>query len=301
MRDDREKLIINICYGTKLSFHKWYDGYSGVKSKVVLKCVIHGDWIVNSDSFVRNKSNCPKCSFENRIEPETNVLIKLEHALTDTIYTFKGWVGSYIGSSSRLVLHCEKHGDWESRLNTFLRSGSRCRKCAHDNMTISEIDRTKIITEYAISKGYSFVKWVGEYSGSNSRVIINCVDHGDWECRSSSFIDGHHCMGCSVNGYDKSKKGYLYILRSDCCRFFKIGITNNTTRRLRELKNRTPFEFKKHTILCFEDGNVALQLETALHRSFKKANFKEFDGATEWFIWSSEVITWVNYLLQDDQ
>ena len=87
----------------------------------------------------------------------------------------------------------------------------------------------------------------------------------------------------------------MYLLKSKCDKFFKVGITNNIKRRLVELKRVTPFEFV--TLVCVEsDGHNVVEIEKTFHEHFNSANMKGFNGSTEWFVWDNSVTDWFKLL-----
>ena len=70
-------------------------------------------------------------------------------------------------------------------------------------------------------------------------------------------------------GYRTSKPGWLY-LQTLSDEFIKIGITNHTPeRRMKEHKKNSQLTHKLVGKWYFEDGNIALNIETKIKRSFK--------------------------------
>ena len=93
-------------------------------------------------------------------------------------------------------------------------------------------------------------------------------------------------MAC---GFDRTKYASLYILRSDCGSYMKIGITHNPKQRHNKLKRDTPFSFD-----CVEliegPGEQIANLEKELLAEYQPAAFTEtFDGHTEWRLWDDSI------------
>ena len=93
--------------------------------------------------------------------------------------------------------------------------------------------------------------WKGnEYKNTNSKLPINCEEHGIFFQSVQKHLAGQGCPSCAVNvGYDPSKPGYYYvheILNSDGdVLYYKGGISGDWERRLSELssglRNRCQF------------------------------------------------------------
>lgn len=126
---------------------------------------------------------------------------------------------------------------------------------------------------------YDYVPF--EYESYNSKAVIVCKQHGYFEQTVADHLAGCGCRLCNGKSFSKVKKSYLYVLRSD--EFFKIGITNNIKSRLSKLKNKTPFTFEK-VLIIERSGHEVWKLEKKLHKLFKNARLKGFDGCTEWFV-----------------
>lgn len=76
---------------------------------------------------------------------------------------------------------------------------------------------------------YTFVGWLGEYKGFDSRMIMHCEHHGNWETRSDSFLyNGSGCHTCAKSGFDTTKDGWIYVLHatSPVNSFTGYGISN---------------------------------------------------------------------------
>ncbi|UNY40133.1 hypothetical protein KLEA5_gp53 [Aeromonas phage vB_AveS_KLEA5] len=106
----------------------------------------------------------------------------------------------------------------------------------------------------------------------------------------TNHLSGQGCPGCAKHGFDRTNTGFLYILRSDCGQYMKIGITHNPKQRHGKLVRTTPFSFE-----CIEmvegDGGFIFNLEKELLAEYQQAEFTEtFDGYSEWRLWSSNIL-----------
>lgn len=63
--------------------------------------------------------------------------------------------------------------------------------------TIPQDVREQQIREIAEAGDYSFVGWVDGYKDAHSKVIMSCVEHGDWIAKVRKIVnDGSRCPGC---------------------------------------------------------------------------------------------------------
>ncbi|HHF3209279.1 TPA: GIY-YIG nuclease family protein [Vibrio diabolicus] len=97
---------------------------------------------------------------------------------------------------------------------------------------------------------------------------------------------------------DNKAPRYLYVLRCSGTSFFKIGISNDIDKRMRELQTGCPFKLK---LVCstepeFEDmyAREILFLEKFFHK-----NYAEFHVHGEWFELSYEHIADIVFFLED--
>lgn len=79
----------------------------------------------------------------------------------------------------------------------------------------------------------------------------------------------------------------MYVLRSECGTFVKVGISNSSERRIAKLRKSTPFDFCVIEKLC-SDGEEARCRERYFKKTHRSAMFRGFDGATEWLMWSED-------------
>lgn len=140
---------------------------------------------------------------------------------------------------------------------------------------------------------YEFARWAidGEF-GVLKKCVVRClVDNYVWSAAVHDLVNGGNgCPKCANGGYDQSKTGYLYALRSECGKYVKVGISNNPKRRHKGLERETPFKF--HVIEQISgDGSRIAELEKYFHNKYERAGFNGFDGATEWLICSDELLT----------
>ena len=264
--------------------------YVDAKTKVFIRCMTHGIFQQTPDSHICQKSGCPTCSINERSKNNT-------HTVCDFIMDATSLHGDkydyslvhYVNAKTKIKINCHEHGVFEQTPFNHL-SGRGCPKCA-DKI---RADAKRYDTDSFIAKahtvhgniyGYGKIK----YTDSISKVIIVCSEHGDFEQIASAHISGQGCPGCAKYGFDRTRSASLYVLRSDCGRYMKIGITHNPKQRYNKLKRDTPFSFKRIELIEGPGEQIA-NLEKELLAEYRPAEFTEtFDGYSEWRLWSESI------------
>lgn len=233
-------------------------------------------------------------------KPLSLIISQLSEKLSKHGHSFVRFVDDYVNAKSRIIAHCNLHGDWQLSINKAL-CGRGCPKCKgsriREHFMFSEKDATLKICQVLEEKGLEFVKWQSEYIGQKSKAVCECPAHGQWVSSFTSLWNQKTgCPACGNYGFSSNLKGYLYCLRSECGGKVKIGITNYPEKRIKQLKERTPFSFDVVEIIPFEEGIVARQMEKIFHETFVSASLTGFDGSTEWLVWTPEIQGWFRFL-----
>lgn len=294
-REDREKQLNTLLAGTPFTFVKWFDEFQNNKSKVTLNCPKHGDWSTGLSNVLKG-TRCSKCRLESRTHNGDDVLCKIKSILPDG-QRILGFVNGYKNNMSKVTFKCEIHGEWSCSVLHLLHSGSGCKKCGHETTGMKRrLGLRETVSRLSECDKYAFTGFMGEYKNGKSKIKMKCDLHGEWVTDVVTVLSNKHgCPSCAKNGYDPKIKGHLYLLRSSCGNYFKVGITNNIRRRLIELKRCTPFNFT-HIDSFSGDGKVVFDIEKTFHASFNKAGKEGFNGCTEWFTWDDKIVDWFRVL-----
>lgn len=190
----------------------------------------------------------------------------------------------YQSANKKVFVYCQEHGMFSVRPDNHL-SRRGCPICAgvkkHTNESFIKI----ACIVHGNTYGYEQV----DYRHSYTKVTIVCRDHGPFSISPNNHLKGGGCPGCAKTGFDRTKDGFLYVLRSECGRYMKIGITHKPEKRHARLSKATPFSFK-----CIEliegRGDQIANLEKDLLSFYQQARFIEpFDGSTEWCLFDASI------------
>ena len=272
----RSRTVHGDSYGYAFSVYQ----KSGIP--VLIYCHKHG-MFEQAPSMHMSGQGCPICSGNQKLNTER--FVNSANSVHGNKYDYS--MVDYVSANTPVKIICREHGVFEQRPNTHINRRQGCRKCSgyakHDNTSFSEKARVVHGNRY----DYSLV----EYISSQTPVKIKCPEHGVFEQRPGDHINGVRCPGCANTGFNSTKNGYVYLLRSECGQYAKIGITHNPKRRHSQLTKATPFPF--HVIECIKGaGSQVADAEREILNQFESVSFTEsFDGSTEWRLWSDEIRT----------
>lgn len=274
----------------KYEFIRWdCDGF-GCNFKVVCKCLCCDiEWSSKSVNIINGKGcpNCKKKSIGDRFrKPEMEYISLLPEEIK-----FISWIDGFKNQSSKAKFGCVScSNEWITSIHSITVNHSGCPSCAKLNS--GDWKRfPKERWENLTPSGIKFFNWVGKYTGCASKAKYGCMSCGGaWKATPNSIISKKSgCPYCAKSGYNKSKTGVLYALRSECGRYVKIGISNDPKRRHNELEKRTPFKFNIVEQISGDGAKIA-ELEKYFHSKYERAGFARFDGCTEWLICTPQLL-----------
>jgi len=255
--------------------------YQSTRKKVKLYCREHGVFEQTPHCHLTGQG-CISCAGKKKHDNDS--FIQKAREVHGYYYDYSKVV--YIGNKNKVTIHCPEHGDFEQKPNSHL-SGRRCPVCSIENKTLGKqlfIEKAKLVHSEN-SYDYSLV----DYKNNCTKVTIICQYHGVFTQKPTAHLQGRGCPGCAKTGFDRTMPASLYILRSDCGCFMKIGITHNPKQRHSKLKRDTPFSFKRIELIEGPGEQIA-DLEKELLSCYQQAKFIEtFDGYTEWCLWDDSV------------
>lgn len=270
----------------RYEFVRWaVDGKYGSNNKCVVKCVIDGfSWASTVNNLVDKLSGCPHCSGNRRWTAEERIeqINKLENII------FVSWGGEYKNRHSMALVRClVDNYEWSAEVNSLVNGGYGCPHCSGKRIWTAE----ERIGQINNIENIEFVSWVDGYKNCYSKANLRCsVDGFLWIASVDNLVNGGRgCPSCAKSGYDQSKIGTLYALRSECGQYVKVGISNDPKRRHNELEKRTPFKFNIVEQISGDGAKIA-ELEKHFHNKYERAGFTGFDGCTEWLVCTPELL-----------
>ena len=175
--------------------------YKAAKKKVNIKCSKHGIFEQTPDNHTRGKGQgCPTCGniqqgISKRLSPDE--FIKKAKDIHGDKYDYSKSV--YIGNHKNLTIVCREpnHGEFEQTPSSHI-IGSGCPKCSHIKKSLllrSTIEEFVEKANKVHNNKYDYNKSV--YVNNNTKMIIICPDHNEFEQTPSTHMDGSGCPKCT--------------------------------------------------------------------------------------------------------
>lgn len=258
--------------------------YLGNRVNVMIHCREHGLFEQSPNSHLRGRG-CKYCA--NNVQLTTQDFIEKARVIHGSEFDYS--TVNYVNALSKVKITCNKHGVFEQTPASHL-MGHKCPSCRSDKMALLKLSDISSFIEKASEvhgKKYDYSRT--NYQHSKKQTTIVCKEHGEFTQTPNDHLMGAGCPGCTKYGFNTSKDAYIYMLRSECGKYTKIGISHSPKRRHKQLKNRTPFPF--HVIEVIKGtGRLVARVENILLNSTNQIEFSEpFEGHTEWRLWSSSL------------
>ncbi|MBV7297718.1 GIY-YIG nuclease family protein [Enterovibrio paralichthyis] len=256
--------------------------YQTAKTKVTIVCPSHGEFLQAPSCHLQGKG-CDKCASILRGNKQRKSITSF---IEDAISIHGGVYGytnaRYLDDRTKLEIICKKHGSFWQRPGDHLR-GQGCPTCGNERISKNMLKTKEQFIKDAIRKhGSKYSYDLVDYKGETERVTIICPEHGEFQQLAGVHLSGSGCRKCANWGFQLNQPGYVYILRSDCGQYVKVGIANTLEDRLKRLKKATPFSFDIIELFRMS-GEEAATTEKEWHSRLIRAPFSGFDGYTEWF------------------
>jgi hypothetical protein len=265
--------------------NKYYYGnvkYTNIHSPIEIICKVHGTFSQSPNSHIKGHG-CIQCAGVKL--KSTKQFISESKLIHGDTYDYQKT--NYCGGKTKVVIICEKHGEFEQLPNAHLK-GHGCEKCSFNLISLAKrASKEDFIIQANEIHGLKYDYSKVEYINAKNDVQIICKEHGTFLQIPDSHLRGSGCPGCAVYGFNTELPAILYYLKIKHTNkyFYKIGITNN------DVKSR----FRKEAInkivdyieIYFEKGKDALVIEQNIlkkHSKYINPNYIILkDGNTEIF------------------
>ena len=200
-------------YGNKYDYSKAIDAATTTELTTFI-CPLHGEFQTTWDRHLSKKSGCPMCNPQTHRNTRytTEEWIKAAQAVHGDRYDYSS--ADYQTATVKVDVICHEkdifgneHGTFSVLPSVHLK-GVGCPKCSHRfGYTTEEfIAKAKLIHK----DRYDYSKTV--YVNKNTKVIITCPIHGDFEQAPLSHLSGCGCSKCNNGvGYDTDR--FLQLAR----------------------------------------------------------------------------------------
>lgn len=170
--------------------------YKNAKTKVIITCKKHGDFVQNPNLHISQKCGCPKCS-----QPNRNITFDELNKKIKSIFNEKIIIKSFINFEKPVIVECKKHGEFTTYVGHLLK-GHACRKCRNTKTIEQFIKEAKLIHNNKYD--YSLVNYVN----SETKIKIICSKHGVFEQTPSGHLR-NGCPKCKSSRGEEIIRGFL--------------------------------------------------------------------------------------------
>lgn len=263
--------------------------YKSARENVLIYCQKHGVFEQRPNDHLSGKG-CRKCSTlmngENK-KSNTKEFTEKARVVHGNKYDYSFVL--YTRSKDAVHIICQQHGVFKQMPNHHL-NGAGCPTCKRIAISLKKRSSiTDFIGKAKLIHGNRYDYSFSVYQNSQIKVYIRCTEHGIFEQTPNDHLSGAGCPTCAKSGFDRTKNGFLYVLRSDCGRYMKIGITHDPKQRYSYLSKATPFSFKRIELVESTGYHIA-NLEKELLAEYQQAEFTEtFNGYSEWRLWDDSI------------
>ena len=280
-------------HGNKYDYSKVE--YIKSSEKVIIICKEHDEFKQSPNQHLIGHG-CKKCGIEknyNNTKSNNEDFIKKAMEIHNNKYEYSKV--EYIKSSEKVIIICKIHGEFEQIPSGHLR-GYGCKKCGieknlKNNLIILQ-QNAKIIgdkyrktkeqfIEEAIkihSNKYDYSKI--QYLNINTKIIINCKKHGDFEQIASGHLRGYGCKKCgiesSINNRKSNTEEFInkcIIVHKDKYDYSKVKYINSKSKIIIICKEHGEFE---QTPLKHLSGSGCNKCGIEKNANNKRSNNDEF-------------------------
>jgi protein-arginine kinase activator protein McsA len=246
--------------------------YKDTHSKIKIICAIHGKFKQSSSSH-KNGQGCPKCSGKKL----TNV---------DVIEEFKKIHGNkydyskvkYTNAITSVKIGCSEHGFFLQTPNSH-KSGYGCPKCGGK----IRLTTREIIKEFEKVHGNRYDYSKVDYRNTDTKVVIICRLHGDFQQSPSSHKQGSGCPYCIKNAKLTSFEVIQEFKRvhGDKYDYSKVKFKNVDSKVIIICKEhgeflQTPYSHKKG-VACPKCGGSFKLTTNEILAEFRKVHGDKYD------------------------
>jgi hypothetical protein len=157
----------NLVHSYKYNYEKVV--YKNNSTKVIIICLIHGEFLQTPKDHLYKKCGCPKCSGKGKTTEE---IVRLSIEAHKEKYGYTKVV--YKGMFNKIIIDCEKHGEFLQTPQNHILNKNGCPQCAKEK-TVSENERSlreKIINFFPNLKIESNFRKLPEIRGLEIDIFL---------------------------------------------------------------------------------------------------------------------------------
>ena len=204
-------------HGDRYSYQK--TKFEGIKKKVIITCLEHGDFLQMAQAHIYNGQGCPTCAKIKRLKIAN--FYDGANQLYGNLYDYSKVDLNHIiyGRENKIIIVCKNHGEFSVKpydhLNPKLASG--CKGCQYKKVKDANKKRT-MTTGAFINKaqkvhGTRYDYDATKYVGINKLIKIKCYIHGIFEQKPHNHLMGNGCQKCATFSTSMMEQEWLDSLK----------------------------------------------------------------------------------------
>ena len=251
----REKSIEK--HGEKYDYSQ--SNYTKSSVKIDIICKKHG-LFSQLPLCHMNGSGCKKCADELNTKKKFKIFdfdnfIKEANVIHENKYDYSNI--NYINRKEKINIICKEHGNFTQLIDAHIKQKQGCPICGKIKQSIK---RTKTLEKFIEDSNqlhenkYDYSK--SKYINDNSKIIIICKEHGEFEQEVSNHLQGKGCNKCadSIRSLKKSKSIDKFILdakniHGDKYEYNNVIYKNSTSHVLITCKTHCDFKITPSNLL----------------------------------------------------
>lgn len=248
-----------------------YTVYSGAKSKICIKCKLHGEFEQLATNHLSGLG-CPKCGRERTTQARKltkDKFIERAYAAHGKVYDYAETV--ITGATIKSEIKCENHGSFSQTPASHM-AGNGCPRCGDERVSSLMLGSLEeFVSKAAVVHEDSYDYSEAVYVSATEKLRIICRKHGPFMQTPNQHLGGRGCSGCAKYGFQQNKPAWFYYARIDAKshpRLWMVGITNRSFLTRYSERDRS-FMTLLHEEY-FESGANALEFETTVLKSHNK-------------------------------
>lgn len=256
----------NIKHNYKYNYDK--TEYKGLAFDIVVTCPEHGDFSINPKFHIYDKLGCKACL------PTINEhnFISRATAIHEDKYVYPNI--SFRSVNDYIDIICPHHGQFKQKVYLHLNSIG-CPSCGRSLGS----DKRRYTTETFIEKAIEIHGTKYDYSQvvylqSKKYITIICPEHGEFEQKPYSHLEGTGCEKCSrqANAIGFSREAFLERFKDQECLLYVLKCFNN---------------FEIFYKIGITGGSIATRYSSTAAMPYSFVVLKEIKGSPE-DIWNLE-------------
>ena len=174
--------------------------YINNKTKVIIICNIHGEFLQFPLNHINNKSGCPKCVYDIRRKTIEQFIHDARDIHGDK-YDYSNV--HYVNANTEVIINCNIHGDFLQSPFRHINKKSGCPDCTYD---IQCKTTEQFIRDARDIHGDKYDYSNVNYVNACTKVRIICNNHGSFLQSPSKHINSKcGCPECAYAIYSKCK------------------------------------------------------------------------------------------------